>query len=75
MSICVLYIIAQVHELPQSHCADNREGTLFSLLHIYYAYLTFVRFQHSVCHESLKLPIICMYICLAAELIFVDIYR
>ena len=21
---------AQVHELPQSHCADNREGTLFS---------------------------------------------
>ena len=26
---------AQVHELPQSHCGDNREGTLFSLLHIY----------------------------------------
>ena len=24
----------QVHELPQSHCDDNREGTLFSLLHI-----------------------------------------
>ena len=21
---------AQVHELPQSHCGDNREGTLFS---------------------------------------------
>ena len=21
---------AQVHELPQSHCRDNREGTLFS---------------------------------------------
>ena len=21
---------AQVHELPQSHCDDNREGTLFS---------------------------------------------
>ena len=20
---------AQVHELPQSHCGDNREGTLF----------------------------------------------
>ena len=20
----------QVHELPQSHCGDNREGTLFS---------------------------------------------
>ena len=21
---------AQVHELPQSHCGNNREGTLFS---------------------------------------------
>ena len=21
---------SQVHELPQSHCGDNREGTLFS---------------------------------------------
>ena len=21
---------AQVYELPQSHCGDNREGTLFS---------------------------------------------
>ena len=21
---------AQVHELPQSHCGDNTEGTLFS---------------------------------------------
>ena len=21
---------AQVHELPQSHCGDNRDGTLFS---------------------------------------------
>ena len=21
---------AQVHELPQSHCGDNREGALFS---------------------------------------------
>ena len=21
---------AQVHELPQSHCGDDREGTLFS---------------------------------------------
>ena len=25
---------AQVHELPQSHCGDNREGTLFSWLYI-----------------------------------------
>ena len=27
---------AQVHELPQSHCGDNREGTLFSWLRIIY---------------------------------------
>ena len=27
----MMYIMcAQVHELPQSHCGDNREGTLFS---------------------------------------------
>ena len=36
---------AQVHELPQSHCGDNREGTLLSWLHIYiyiyiYIYIT-----------------------------------
>ena len=34
-SSCTPYIVhrtscAQVHELPQSHCGDNREGTLFS---------------------------------------------
>ena len=44
---------AQVHELPQSHCGDNREGTLFSLLHIYYAHLVSVRFEHSMCRGSL----------------------
>ena len=26
---------AQVHEVPQSHCGHNREGTLFSVLHKY----------------------------------------
>ena len=26
---------AQVHELPQSHCFDNQEGTLFSR-HVYF---------------------------------------
>ena len=31
---------AQVHELPQNHCGDKREGTLFSWLHIYvYIYI------------------------------------
>ena len=29
----------QVHELPQSHCSDNREGILFSGLHTYYIYM------------------------------------
>ena len=24
------HMSAQVNELPQSHCGDNREGTLFS---------------------------------------------
>ena len=32
---------------------DNREGTLFSRLHIYYAHLASVRFEHSVCRGSL----------------------
>ena len=39
-----IYIVSWVaHELPQSHCRDNREGTLFSWLlwntydHLYYA--------------------------------------
>ena len=43
----------QVHELPQSHCGDNREGTMFSCIHIYYAHLTSVRIEHPVCHGSL----------------------
>ena len=24
------YVICPLHQLPQSHCGDNREGTLFS---------------------------------------------
>ena len=44
---------AQVHELPQSHCGDNQEGTLFSWLHVYYAHLASVRFEHFVCRGSL----------------------
>ena len=34
---------------------DNWEGTLFSWLHIYYAYLASVRFEHSVCRGSLMI--------------------
>ena len=44
---------AQVRELLQSHCGDNREGTLFSPLHIYYTHIASMRFEHSVCHGSL----------------------
>ena len=29
----MMYRCAQVHELPQSHCGDNRKDTLFSLLY------------------------------------------
>ena len=44
---------AEVHELPQSHCGDNREGTLFPWLHIYYTHFASVRLEHSVCRWSL----------------------
>ena len=39
---------AQVHELRQSHCGDNLDGTWFLWLHIYYAHLALVRFEHCV---------------------------
>ena len=50
--ICIyIYIyIYIVHELPQSY---NREGTLFSWLHVNYVHLASVRYEHSVCHGSL----------------------
>ena len=48
---------AQVHELSQSHCGDNQEGTSFSWLHIYYTHLASVRFEHSVCRGSLMTTI------------------
>ena len=49
---------AQVHELLRSHCGDNREGTLFLWLHIYYAHPAFVRFEYSVCRGSLMITYI-----------------
>ena len=55
----------QMYELPQSHCGDNREGTSFSWLHIYYAHLDSVRFEHSVCCRSL----VTTYIMLLAWLV------
>ena len=47
-----------MHELPQSHYGDNREGKLFSWLHIYYTHVASVRSEHSVLwitHISLNL--------------------
>ena len=58
-AMCNRTSCAQVHELPesQSHCGDNREGILFSWLHICYTHFT------SVYRESLMTTlIICIYI-------------
>ena len=42
--------------------SDNREGTLFSWLHVYYAHLASVKFEHSVCRGSLMTIYIYIYI-------------
>ena len=34
-AVCNRTSFAQVHEVLQSHCGDNREGTLFAWLHMY----------------------------------------
>ena len=52
-AMCNRTSCAQGHELPHSHCGDNREGTLFSWLHIFYAHLTSVRFEYAVYNGSL----------------------
>ena len=51
--VCNRRLYAQVHELPESHCGDNRKETLLSWLHIYYSHLTSVRLEQSVCRGSL----------------------
>ena len=51
--MCNCTSCAQVNELPQRHCGDSWEGTLFSWLHIYYAYFTSVQFEQSGCYGSL----------------------
>ena len=42
---CIL--CAQVHELSQSHCGDNREKIWFSEFHTY-AHLVSAKFEHCV---------------------------
>ena len=58
----ILLLNKYCSELPQDHCGDNREGTLFSWLHMNYAHLAFVRFEHSVCRGSLMTTYIYIYI-------------
>ena len=62
MYACARTSCAQVQELPQSHCGDSRVDTLFSCLHIRYAYLAFVRFEHSVCRGSLMTTYLYIFI-------------
>ena len=50
---CTSY--AQVHELLQSYCGDNCEGTLFSWLYIYYVHLASLGFELSLCRGSLMI--------------------
>ena len=60
-AMCNRISCAQVHELAQSHCGDNQEGTLYSWLHIYYTHLASVRFEPSVCHRSLMTTYIMIF--------------
>ena len=63
---CASRSSAQVHELPWGHWRidNNRKGILcvFLTTNIFYAHLTSVRFEHSVCHESLLTSFIINYI-------------
>ena len=53
--IYILYIYIRGHKwstthrgLPQSHCGDNREGTLFSWLHIIYIYIYMYKYVYNL---------------------------
>ena len=51
------------------HCGDNREGTLFSWLHIRYAHLTSVRFENSV-YRGQSSPLIYIIILISINFSF-----
>ena len=38
----ISHVKIKVRELPQSYCGDNREGTMFSELHIYITPISFL---------------------------------
>ena len=59
-AMCNRASCSQVHELPQSHCGDNREGTLFWWLHIY-TRLASGRSEHPVCLGSLMTTYITLF--------------
>ena len=75
---------AQVHQLPQSHCGDKSEGTLFSRLHIYYAPLLSVRLEQSwITYDQyiyiyiyiyIYMCVIYMYIIYVCTYIYIYIY-
>ena len=56
--MCKRTSCVQIHELPQRHCGDNRDGTLFSWLHVYYAHIATVRFEYPVCRGLLMITYI-----------------
>ena len=56
-------LCVQVHELPQSHCDDNQESSLFSWLPICYAHLASERFEHFMfCGSLMTTYILYIYI-------------
>ena len=52
---------AQVHELQQNHCGNNREGTLFSWLHIYITPILLLWDLSTVCRGSVLTSYINIY--------------
>ena len=60
-AMCNRTSCGQVHELPQNRCGDSWDSTLFSGLHIFYAQLAFVSFQHSECRGSLMTSYITLF--------------
>ena len=62
----------QVHELPESHCGDNREDTLFSWLHIYtYIYIYIYMYIYIIYYIYYILYIYIIYIYNVSYVIYI----
>ena len=48
LAMCNRTSCSKGHELPQNHCGDNLEGTLFSWLYMYYVHFAYLKFEQSV---------------------------